>query len=324
LGVWPRSRCSAVEPAKPLRLLGAMVRQNNPKKEARVAALRAESTGDGIVAGGATGSAPLELRPDASDADEKVIARVLRAKRPDLGEDAGGEAGAPYLASSLLAYASERHPGTAAAWQRVLAEVLADAGAVLDDEDNDDAIRWVVEELSRKRVLVRPEPKIEEGALVLALLVEDDEWHEAVVQARLGDALFRVVFLEYGKPQETVAANIRLMDLVVDDGAEDTVQEGKCEMCGQERLLTFHHLIPKDVHPTYLKKRLPPGINGEPTRGFLNTYGTMICKHCHSFVHRLAPNDVLAREYNTLEKILEHPSVQRWVAWAGHQHRGIY
>jgi len=184
-------------------------------------------------------------------------------------------------------------------------------------------VRWVIDDLCRKRVLVRPEPKIEVGALVFALLAEDDEWHEAVVQAALGEASFRVLFLEYGKPQETAAANIRPMEAVVDDGAEDA-QEGKCEMCGQHRLLTFHHLIPKDTHPTYLKKRLPVGIEGEPTRGFLNTYGTMVCRHCHSVIHRLAPNDVLAKEYNTLQKLLDEPSIQRWVQWASQQHRGIY
>merc|ERR1712217_276669 len=182
----------------------------------------------------------------------------------------------------------------------------------------EDAIRWVISELCRKRVLVSAVPKIEEGSVVLALLTEDDDWHEAFVQTALSKQSFQVIFLDYGKPQETLAANIRPMETVVDDeGAEESLQEGKCEMCGRQKLLTFHHLIPKDVHPTYLKKRLPPGIDGEPTRSFLNSYGTMVCRQCHSFIHRLAPNDVLAKEYNTLQKIMEQPSVKRWVEWAG-------
>jgi len=138
-----------------------------------------------------------------------------------------------------------------------------------------------------------------------------------------GDGVFGVLFLEYGKPQDTPVNSIRLMEMVVDDEeAEEALQLGKCEMCDREKLLTFHHLIPKDAHSTYLKKRLPPGIEGEPTRHFLNTYGTMICRQCHSFVHRIAPNSELAKEYNTLQKIMDEPSVQAWVKWVGRQDHG--
>merc|ERR1719414_2102779 len=104
------------------------------------------------------------------------------------------------------------------------------------------------------------------------------------------------MFLEYHKPQDTLVSNLRAMDTVVDEGSEDALQEGDCEMCRRHMLLTFHHLIPKDTHPTYLKKRLPPGVEGEnpPSRQWLNSYGTMVCRKCHSFIHSLAPNTVLA------------------------------
>jgi hypothetical protein len=251
------------------------------------------------------------------------ISRTLRQKRPDLGEDAGDGASAAYLAASFIAYASEKTPQSAAHWCRVWGEVLEDAAMTLDDDDNEEAIRSVVKDLIDKGVLCTPQPQIEKGSLVQALLAVDDEWHEAVVDQALGDSTFRVIFLQYGSPQDTPAANIRMQESIVDDeGAEDAMQEGECEMCSRQLLLTFHHLIPKDTHPTYLKKRLPVGIEGEPTRGFLNTYGTIVCRQCHSYIHRLASNDVLAREYNTLEKILEHPLVQRWVEWAGKQRSG--
>jgi len=224
-----------------------------------------------------------------------------------------------------VAYAAEKitFPKKAAAWRQVLDEVLADASTVLDDDDNADAIRSVIDELCRKGVLTAPKATIEEGAIVLAVLVEDDDWHEAMVQKDLGGGRFRLIFLEYGKPQETAVSDIRPVDMVVDDeGSEEQLQEGRCDMCQRQKLLTFHHLIPKDVHATYLKKRLPPGIDGEPTRGFLNSYGTMVCRHCHSFIHRLAPNPELAKEYNTLQKILDSPKVQNWVQWAGQQNSG--
>mmetsp|Transcript_79409 Transcript_79409/g.256698 ORF Transcript_79409/g.256698 Transcript_79409/m.256698 type:complete len:113 (-) Transcript_79409:145-483(-) len=110
--------------------------------------------------------------------------------------------------------------------------------------------------------------------------------------------------------------------IVDDEGSEEQLQEGRCDMCQRQKLLTFHHLIPKDVHATYLKKRLPPGIDGEPTKLFLNSYGTMVCRQCHAFIHRLVPNPELAKDFNTLQKILDNPKVQSWVQWAGQQNSG--
>lgn len=288
--------------------------------------MRAESDGQDAarpVAAAAAGGTELELRPGEAEQVERQIARAFRLVRPLVDDEAPECGGAAFLASSLAAYALDRLPGArgpAAAWCRVLSEVLADAATVLDEDDNEDAVRRVIEELVRKGVLVAPRPQLEVGSPVLALLTEDDDWHEAVVERALGDRSFRVVFLEYGKPQDTAEKDIRAIDTVLDDeGAEGNLQEGTCEMCSRQLLLTFHHLIPKDTHPTYLKKRLPAGIEGEPTRHFLNSYGTMVCRHCHAYVHRLASNEVLAKEYNTLEKILATPSVQRYVQWAGQQ-----
>merc|ERR1719386_664970 len=69
----------------------------------------------------------LQLRGVQSDCDEtKTISRVLPGIRPDLGEDPGDQAGAAYLSSSFVAYASEqgRNPETAKQWRDVLLEVL--------------------------------------------------------------------------------------------------------------------------------------------------------------------------------------------------------
>merc|ERR1719502_2272581 len=170
-----------------------------------------------------------------------------------------------------------------------------------------------------------PAPQIEVGSTVLALLQADDDWHEAVVEESLAPGSFRLIFLEYGHSQDTLAENIRRQDTIVDDEDTEECQEGDCEMCHRRLLLTFHHLIPKDTHPTYLKRPgqlASVGIEGEPSRGFLNTYGTMVCRQCHSHIHSLASNEVLAREYNTLQKILDHPKIQRWVEWASKQRSG--
>merc|ERR1712014_29706 len=112
------------------------------------------------------------------------------------------------------------------------------------------------------------------------------------------------------KRQQTRREDVVALEAVADDdGAESKV--GCCELCGREELtLTFHHLIPKEVHGRFLGKGLPPGIEEaaaaqglepKPTREFLNSYVSMLCRFCHSTVHRLAPNAVLAERYNSLE-----------------------
>ena len=81
--------------------------------------------------------------------------------------------------------------------------------------------------------------------------------------------------------------------------------------------LTFHHLIPKEVHGRFFGKALPPELSGEqPTRQFLNSYGARLCRPCHSEVHRLAPNMALALHFNTLDRLREEPSIRRWVKYA--------
>lgn len=289
-------------------------------KGIRAAAARAVATGATVAVPAA---APLELLHELSDGAVNSIARSLRKKSSDLGTDPSSELSADFLAASFTAYAHEQSPQTAAQWCKVLGEVLDDARVTLDDDDNEDAVRWVIGDLRSKGVLVTPAPRIEVGAVVSALLDEDEDWHEAGVEEDLGDGSFHLRFFEYAKPQKTLCANIRLLDSIVnDEGTEDALQEGECEMCHRQMLLTFHHLIPKDTHPTYLKKPrqlASVGIEGEPTRGFLNTYGTMVCSRCHSNIHALAPNVVLAKEFNTLDKILAHPKIQNWVEWAAKQ-----
>lgn len=265
----------------------------------------------------------LQLRQEQSDVVEH-ISRALRGQRPDLGVDLSNNASTAYLAASFVAYAEDRNPEGAKQWCNVLLEVLEDAGTYLDEEDNEASVNSVVEELIRKGVLEAKEKRPEEGSVVMAVLVEDDQWHAAVVDTILEDDWYRIVFLEYGKPQEVRSADIRIMASVVDDESEDDLEEGVCEMCKRQMLLTFHHLIPKDTHRRYEGKRLPPGVEGpaKPTREFLNQYGTMICRKCHDFVHNFANNDKLATDYNTVEKLLANESVQRWVSWANKQRTG--
>lgn len=43
--------------------------------------------------------------------------------------------------------------------------------------------------------------------------------------------------------------------------------------------------------------------------------GIMICRDCHSAVHKFEDNKTLAAEYSTLDKLLEHPRMSAWLSY---------
>ncbi|KAJ0405663.1 hypothetical protein ATCC90586_004466 [Pythium insidiosum] len=156
----------------------------------------------------------------------------------------------------------------------------------------------------------------------LAVLTEDDDWHPARITRHLspdpakaeasgGSATLRleVEFLEFGKKQLVELEDVVLdEDIADDDGAGDG--PAVCEMCERPMRLTFHHLTPRVTHAKYLKLGY--------SREYLNA-GVMICRPCHSKIHSTESNKTLAREFNTLAKLLEHPEIVRWVSYARKQ-----
>jgi hypothetical protein len=81
-----------------------------------------------------------------------------------------------------------------------------------------------------------------------------------------------------------------------------------CEICDRDWIpLSYHHLIPREVHAKVLKR-------GWHEEWMLNSVA-WLCRACHSFVHRMASNEELAREYYTVERILERDDVQDWAKW---------
>ncbi|KAF2827592.1 hypothetical protein CC86DRAFT_349195 [Ophiobolus disseminans] len=98
-----------------------------------------------------------------------------------------------------------------------------------------------------------------------------------------------------------------------------TTRTTNCELCQRDWVpLTYHHLIPKAVHARVLKR-------GWHTEDKLNSVA-WLCRACHSFVHRLASNEGLARGFYTLDLIREggvegdsekKGEVERWVGWVG-------
>ncbi|KAL5047987.1 hypothetical protein BDW71DRAFT_205931 [Aspergillus fruticulosus] len=83
-----------------------------------------------------------------------------------------------------------------------------------------------------------------------------------------------------------------------------------CEICERDWIpLSYHHLIPRGVHDKVIKK-------GWHDEWMLNSVA-WLCRACHSFVHRMASNEELAREYFTVERILEREDVRDWARWVG-------
>jgi len=91
---------------------------------------------------------------------------------------------------------------------------------------------------------------------------------------------------------------------------QHTQRGTECEICERDQLpLTYHHLIPKQMHEKAVK------------RGWVKDWEVLkvawLCRACHNFVHQIASNEVLARELNSIELLMEREDVQSWSAWIG-------
>ena len=84
----------------------------------------------------------------------------------------------------------------------------------------------------------------------------------------------------------------------------------ECEICGRDWVpLTYHHLIPRFVHSKALKR----GWHREEDL----QNAAWLCRACHSFVHRFAGHEELAREYFTVERLLAREEIRSFAAWVG-------
>ena len=88
---------------------------------------------------------------------------------------------------------------------------------------------------------------------------------------------------------------------------------GRCELCGRQQPLTFHHLIPRKVHRR-------PRFRKHYSREQLNQ-GIELCRLCHRAVHRLYSEMELAQRLNSLAALRADPAVARHLAWAARQKR---
>jgi hypothetical protein len=84
-----------------------------------------------------------------------------------------------------------------------------------------------------------------------------------------------------------------------------------CELCARSWIpLTYHHLIPRSVHPKALKKGWVAG------EWELNKVA-WLCRACHTFVHHIETNEELARKWSTVEVLAGREDVRNFVQWVG-------
>nr|WP_246386622.1 hypothetical protein [Litorivivens lipolytica] len=82
-------------------------------------------------------------------------------------------------------------------------------------------------------------------------------------------------------------------------------------MCARHSLLTLHHLIPRKLHRrTYYRKHF--------SREQLNV-GVLICRQCHSGIHRIYDEMTLAKHFNSLASLQSDPALQKHFAWVAKQ-----
>jgi len=85
-----------------------------------------------------------------------------------------------------------------------------------------------------------------------------------------------------------------------------------CELCGRDKPLTYHHLLPRKSHR---KRRIRDRFEREELHG----RGLWLCRLCHRQLHRFYTEMELAERLNTREAILEEPQMQRFLQWARKQ-----
>jgi hypothetical protein len=129
------------------------------------------------------------------------------------------------------------------------------------------------------------------------------------------DASLLVEDLLEAQTDEDKASRILQKLRVRSDGEEDEDNElepGFCELCERGPMrLTFHHLFPRKTHRKMLKR-------GLCTKEDL-IKGALICRPCHSAVHRIHDHETLALEFNNVDNLKRDPEVVKWIAYARKQ-----
>lgn len=91
---------------------------------------------------------------------------------------------------------------------------------------------------------------------------------------------------------------------------------GVCELCARtvERR-TRHHLIPRSRHR---KKRTRRNFTREQMQCV-----ALLCPACHRQIHKTFTEKELEQEFNSIQKLREHPDIGRFVRWIESKPHGV-
>lgn len=100
-------------------------------------------------------------------------------------------------------------------------------------------------------------------------------------------------------------------EVTINDNENDAIENDCCLVCERKVRLTRHHVYPREIHKTLIKK----GYDAFE----LNVNTIAICRLCHSTIHRFYTNEELAKSYYTLELLLADPRFYKYAKWASAQ-----
>lgn len=88
-------------------------------------------------------------------------------------------------------------------------------------------------------------------------------------------------------------------------------KHGICCCCQRDAALTFHHLIPRKLHRrTHFKKSF--------SKQQLNQ-GIMVCRTCHSGIHKRYDEMYLAKNLDTEARIKNDQALANFFEWVSKQ-----
>jgi hypothetical protein len=131
----------------------------------------------------------------------------------------------------------------------------------------------------------------------------------------------------------------------------EVIGDGECELCERDIKLTKHHLIPCSTWPRIFPRlmnaaealksqgshraqlilgqgleHLEPSLRNASKTSMRRILQRtcLICRPCHSTIHRTHDNLTLARDYSTVELLLGDETIYKFCKWASKQKAGKY
>lgn len=120
-------------------------------------------------------------------------------------------------------------------------------------------------------------------------------------------------------PSGAVAARSRLLTALKHPGVILWVVEPVCELCGRIGVaLTRHHLVPRMRIGKNQKRKNRRYDSGEALQQI-----AMLCYACHRHIHVVLTEKELEASYRTVESLLAHPEIARFVEWIRYKPAGF-